>query len=433
MASAGPFAPKSPGLPSTQWQNGPAQMRMTPRTPSPQEDQRRNESAQKSSSERRGPRLTVVNKFLEEMDQPPKFLKPEDPYTFSTATPHLSSGPGPAFTEEGPVSPFDFGFRPEPPPKNDPQTLRKGEPKQPAHTHKRSGSRSRFNQFPPPKNMKKLNMSPPQQRRPSTPSNNSLSVANNTSPSNSNRSPKSQQKSQYQPSNLNTFNSTARDPAVQAGLDPSLRRSNSNPLDETNTSDSQNNTDLSKSSTSHRSFPPGSGPPKHICRGCTLPITGPSLKDSSGRLTGRYHKSCFTCTACAAPFPSGDFYVLKNEPFCAQHYHERNGSTCTKCRMGIEGPYAETDNKKLFHRECFRCAECSAVFEGPEYWEMSGRLVCGKHVNAATMAGRGEKRRTRFGMMGGMGGMSGMGAGMGQGGGMSRDRLAPPDPRQRWM
>jgi hypothetical protein len=100
---------------------------------------------------------------------------------------------------------------------------------------------------------------------------------------------------------------------------------------------------------------------------------------------------------------------------------------CIGCRAGIEGPYAETDDKKLFHSKCFRCADCNVAIEGPEYWEMNGKVVCGKHINAATIGTRGtERRRTRFGMMG-------MGQGMGQGGAVSRDRLAPPDPRHRWM
>ncbi|KAG9812532.1 hypothetical protein KCU98_g20803, partial [Aureobasidium melanogenum] len=34
---------------------------------------------------------------------------------------------------------------------------------------------------------------------------------------------------------------------------------------------------------------------KHICRGCSEPIQGKSVKAADGRLTGRYHKHCFVC------------------------------------------------------------------------------------------------------------------------------------------
>ncbi|KAI2785671.1 hypothetical protein POX_h09429 [Penicillium oxalicum] len=66
--------------------------------------------------------------------------------------------------------------------------------------------------------------------------------------------------------------------------------------------------------------------PKGNCKGCGEPITGKSISSSDGRLTGRYHRGCFVCFDCHSPFPSADFYVLDNRPYCAQHYHERNGS-----------------------------------------------------------------------------------------------------------
>jgi LIM domain-containing protein len=427
----GPFGPRTQALPplNNPWSNGPNQTRPAPRTPSPPMPMSNlsfQQSPPKGSSRRRSPRLAEVDKLLEEMNGTPSFLKADEPWAFSTATPHLSSGPGPAFTDGGPMSPIEF--KPTPPPKPEPVPVQKPEPitdqkdkplperASPAHTHKRSGSTSRFNQFPPPKNMKKPNMSPPF-RRPSTSQGNRL-PSPSSSPlriTDSKRNPTDIKPLPFDPPKPNF---STQDPAVQMGLDPSLRRSNTSPQEET-TGDTTP-IPFSQPNTQHQSFPPSSGPPKHICRGCTREIVGPSLKDSSGRLAGRYHKSCFACTACSSPFATGEFYVWHNEPFCAKHYHERNGSLCKGCGHGIEGPYAETDDKTLFHRHCFRCAECKVVFQGAEYWEVGGKVVCGKHVGGQ-LGMRSERRRTRFGMMG-----------MGPGGAPKvRDRLAPPDPR--WM
>lgn len=94
---------------------------------------------------------------------------------------------------------------------------------------------------------------------------------------------------------------------------------------------------------------------KGKCRGCGELIKGKSVSSADGRLTGRYHRSCFVCKTCREPFQTADFYVLDNHPFCARHYHELNGSLCKTCDRGIEGQYLETELKQKFHPYCFTC------------------------------------------------------------------------------
>lgn len=94
---------------------------------------------------------------------------------------------------------------------------------------------------------------------------------------------------------------------------------------------------------------------KGECRGCGELIIGKSVSSADGRLTGRYHRSCFVCRTCRAPFQTADFYVLNNHPFCARHYHELNESLCKTCDRGIEGQYLETELKQKFHPYCFTC------------------------------------------------------------------------------
>lgn len=150
---------------------------------------------------------------------------------------------------------------------------------------------------------------------------------------------------------------------------------------------------------------------KGRCRGCSEQIIGKSIKDSSGRLTGRYHKACFVCRTCRDPFPTAEFYVFNNAPYCEQHYHQLNGSLCRTCNRGIEGQYLETDQRLKFHPRCFCCSTCRIVLR-EEFYEVGGRNYCERHAYSAmnqrnNYLGPGgnmrtqklEKRRTRLMMM----------------------------------
>ncbi|EME50019.1 hypothetical protein DOTSEDRAFT_68769 [Dothistroma septosporum NZE10] len=131
---------------------------------------------------------------------------------------------------------------------------------------------------------------------------------------------------------------------------------------------------------------------KPMCRGCGLMIEGKSVKAADGRLTGRWHKACFVCRSCQQPFMTADFYVMNNEPYCEQHYHEKNGSLCHGCNQGIEGQYLETSTStrfgsidKKFHPRCFTCCECRQVL-AQDYFEITGRVYCERHALAAMRA-----------------------------------------------
>lgn len=124
-----------------------------------------------------------------------------------------------------------------------------------------------------------------------------------------------------------------------------------------------------------RSKPPDKGP----CRGCGEPIKGKSVSSADGRLTGRYHKGCFVCTTCGNPFLTADFYVLRNYPYCARHYHELNDSLCYGCDRGIEGQYLETETYRKFHSYCFSCQECHKILRD-DYYEWGGRTLCEQHA-----------------------------------------------------
>ncbi|MCJ1398082.1 hypothetical protein MMC11_001279 [Xylographa trunciseda] len=118
---------------------------------------------------------------------------------------------------------------------------------------------------------------------------------------------------------------------------------------------------------------------KGNCRGCGELIQGKSVSSADGRLTGRYHKQCFVCQTCKEPFQTTDFYVIDNNPYCARHYHELNGSLCKTCDRGIEGQYLETEVKQKFHPHCFTCQECHKILRN-DYFELNGKIFCEQHA-----------------------------------------------------
>lgn len=149
--------------------------------------------------------------------------------------------------------------------------------------------------------------------------------------------------------------------------------------------------------------------PRHSCRGCKQPISGKSIKASDGRLSGRYHRSCFVCTTCRAPFASAQVYVMHDAPYCEYHYHALNGSLCASCDTGIEGEYRETEKRDKFHTRCLTCRTCRQVLSD-EYFEVNKDVYCERHAMA-------EVRR--LGQAGSMGGDGGYGGGPNQGGGLA--------------
>ncbi|EDN91610.1 hypothetical protein SS1G_01013 [Sclerotinia sclerotiorum 1980 UF-70] len=136
---------------------------------------------------------------------------------------------------------------------------------------------------------------------------------------------------------------------------------------------------------------------KGNCKACTLPIKGKSVSSADGRLTGRYHKPCFVCTTCRAPFLTSEFYVHNDAPYCEHHYHQLNNSLCHGCDRGIEGQYLESEKREKFHPMCLNCADCKRNLRH-DYFEMSGRIYCER--DAFRRAQEERKRGPGAGLLG---------------------------------
>jgi hypothetical protein len=86
------------------------------------------------------------------------------------------------------------------------------------------------------------------------------------------------------------------------------------------------------------------------------------------------------CQACKTAFPTAEFYVHNDHPYCGQHYHELENSLCATCGRGIEGLYMETANvagrgKEKHHPECLKCTTCRIRLDH-DYFELSGKVYC---------------------------------------------------------
>ncbi|BGP30821.1 hypothetical protein JCM10296v2_002578 [Rhodotorula toruloides] len=143
------------------------------------------------------------------------------------------------------------------------------------------------------------------------------------------------------------------------------------------------------------------------CRKCEKRIEGGAVTSSDGKIAGKYHRDCFNCFDCAAPFPDGEFYVCDGKPFCQLHYHTLNGSLCANAGCGepIEGSCVslvgeENGGGGRYHPHCFNCSTCHSPLL--EHHFVVGRLpFCEAHAvrrrpqKAGTASEREERAKKR--------------------------------------
>ncbi|CAN6594821.1 hypothetical protein TRVA0_001S00100 [Trichomonascus vanleenenianus] len=146
---------------------------------------------------------------------------------------------------------------------------------------------------------------------------------------------------------------------------------------------------------------------KKICRGCNEPIVGKCVYSKDGRLSGKWHRQCFTCQSCHVSFDS-EFYVFNDLPYCGPCYHVENNSICHGCGRGIEGECLETfatsNDTTRYHPGCLCCAECREPIHEEYYYTINGYMYCSQHAYHHQEIDefgnpRMEKRRTRLMMI----------------------------------
>lgn len=152
-------------------------------------------------------------------------------------------------------------------------------------------------------------------------------------------------------------------------------------------------------------FPPGQGP----CRTCGLEVTTKRVySKNENELSGQWHRPCFKCIVCDLQFSKKvPCYILDDEPYCQQHYHETNNSICRICDGFIEGECLENDRSERFHVDCLRCFRCQSPIR-EDYFLFNELPLCASHdieallaegMDGADSVGRSNtvsKRRTRI-------------------------------------
>ncbi|CAI4230419.1 unnamed protein product [Auanema sp. JU1783] len=112
------------------------------------------------------------------------------------------------------------------------------------------------------------------------------------------------------------------------------------------------------------------------CNGCQQSITANFIS----ALGTHWHPDCFVCQTCGIGFDGGSFFDHAGQPLCEQHYHEKRGSLCIKCRQPITGRCVTAIGNK-YHPEHFRCTYCSRQLTKGTFKEVDNRPFCHKCYN----------------------------------------------------
>ncbi|KAI8895646.1 hypothetical protein BC833DRAFT_600484 [Globomyces pollinis-pini] len=113
------------------------------------------------------------------------------------------------------------------------------------------------------------------------------------------------------------------------------------------------------------------------CAKCKNAIDGNSVH-ACGSV---YHRQCFGCTTCSAPFPDKKFFVYKKLPYCFIHYHEANNTLCGSCKEPIEGPCVDVrELRKRYHPNCWKCGTCNIQLTGV-YYSFNGKAYCENDID----------------------------------------------------
>jgi hypothetical protein len=117
------------------------------------------------------------------------------------------------------------------------------------------------------------------------------------------------------------------------------------------------------------------------CSRCDRPIADKMVKVKGKQ----FHKDCFTCFHCDAPFKDGVMMEKDGKPYCKTHYVELFSEKCSKCLKGMNGDGFSIEQMGLsFHFKCFKCDGTNpphAIAEGIPFSFEQNKLFCELHGN----------------------------------------------------
>eukprot|EP00746_Dinoflagellata_sp_MGD_P082059 gnl/MRDRNA2_/MRDRNA2_32590_c0_seq1.p1 gnl/MRDRNA2_/MRDRNA2_32590_c0~~gnl/MRDRNA2_/MRDRNA2_32590_c0_seq1.p1 ORF type:complete len:411 (-),score=71.56 gnl/MRDRNA2_/MRDRNA2_32590_c0_seq1:22-1254(-) len=118
------------------------------------------------------------------------------------------------------------------------------------------------------------------------------------------------------------------------------------------------------------------------CPGCNQPIQGGSVLEALGN---KWHKDCFRCQECSTPLVGVPYQEQNKLPFCKPCWLEKYGETCAGCGKKIEGPVAKVCGK-TWHKDCLACGECKGPLSN-KFANRNGVPICESCTTGSAGAG----------------------------------------------
>ena len=91
------------------------------------------------------------------------------------------------------------------------------------------------------------------------------------------------------------------------------------------------------------------------CEGCKKIILGAGLKFGDQS----YHRQCFKCSQCSLELKSGSAHCFRGKPLCGQCYDQQFLDSCHVCHQTVPEGVMFRDVK--YHRGCFKCISCNLL------------------------------------------------------------------------
>eukprot|EP01126_Amoeba_proteus_P061016 TRINITY_DN8148_c0_g1_i2.p1 TRINITY_DN8148_c0_g1~~TRINITY_DN8148_c0_g1_i2.p1 ORF type:complete len:347 (+),score=53.26 TRINITY_DN8148_c0_g1_i2:67-1041(+) len=121
-------------------------------------------------------------------------------------------------------------------------------------------------------------------------------------------------------------------------------------------------------------------PEAHQCAMCSTPIVGPYLK-----IKGQYlHPRHYRCEECGCEFKGGDCREFEGDYYCIPHYEILILKKCARCGKPCKGR-SVTALGKVWHTDHFTCHICGIPFLESNYFENDGLPYC--QIHYATLFG----------------------------------------------
>ncbi|CAF3448414.1 unnamed protein product [Rotaria socialis] len=113
--------------------------------------------------------------------------------------------------------------------------------------------------------------------------------------------------------------------------------------------------------------------PDNVCANCGQSCaTNEQIVNAAGKI---WHTQCFVCAQCFQPFENGIFFEYEGRKYCERDFQMLFAPCCAECNQVIIGRIIRA-LKKCFHPDCFRCQLCHIPLLEIGFSRNNGRALC---------------------------------------------------------